>query len=815
MKRLPRLRVILGALLAALVVLHVWNLIRVDSKGLSAGVEPLFERSRQIEERARPEYQDYALATLPANSKNGDFVRLDDRLADANVVEAPTLTSAGVESILFSLEMDDSGRSGLVAPNDDVTQSIRDGVLRLSGHGGVGFVSNVAPIDVERQQIGDIVIRARASKQTRMTLGWAQDANPDNPFKNQLDMTLEASEELQTYVIDASEVLRRGLGPEDAVGHIFLRPSSIADADLEIDFIRFVSKRALYLASANGVVYESVRGELRPAIYMLTDQSLHWTINVPESAPSLDFGTGLLDDSGPVRFSVAVIENDQSRVIHEISMDGSAEWQDASIDLSEWAGRSVTVELGADSSSPLTVALWSSPVVRSAPRDRYNVVVILEDTLRADYLSTYGYGRETSPNKTDAFSRQGVVFEYAFSQATKTRPSVPSIMTGLYPLATGVWHFSDVLSDRYLTLAEILRNQGYVTASFIQNGNAGASSGLHQGFDVLRDERMMSGPSDEVLGEPAFDWLEKHRDENFFLYLHAIDPHGPYDPEPPYDNWYEDEKGRGSAVEAGFRYEPEGMDTATDNERRARYAGEIRYNDALIPGFLDKLRELGLDRNTLVVLLSDHGEYMGEHGDWEHRPPGFTPVIRVPLMFLYPAAFPDARRITENVQLVDVVPTILDLGGIDRSGLLIQGESLVDLIEGRDPEYWQNRVVISEEPTAMLKEDPCTCASLIYRNWHLVASTWTWPGGPLVSWFPTPQAVAKLRVFDFHEDPQEEGLFWSFLPDLHLRWLHYRTVSRLQELNGSIHSRLTADDDASKRLDPATIEHLRGLGYVN
>ena len=126
-----------------------------------------------------------------------------------------------------------------------------------------------------------------------------------------------------------------------------------------------------------------------------------------------------------------------------------------------------------------------------------------------------------------------------------------------------------------------------------------------------------------------------------------------------------------------------------------------------------------------------------------------------------------------------------------------------------------DRVVVSQEPHAMIKEKPCPCASLIYRNWHVVASTWTWPGGPLVSLFPTPQAIAKLRVYDFHKNPREEGVSWTFLPDLHLRWLHYDAITRLMEVDGAIHARITADDDASRRLDPETLEHLRGLGYVN
>ena len=814
--RMTKFRIIAGVLFLALVTLHVWNHARVDTGGLSAGVEPLIERSQEIQRRARPEYQDHVLATLPPSSSNGAFYRLDDLLGKATVDTAPDLDASGTEAILYALEMDDPAESGLEAPNGDVKQTLEDGVLRLSDHGGSGYVTNVTPINVLRENIGDIVIRARASQQTRLKLGWSKTDQTDNPFANQLDLTLEASDEFQTYVVNARNVLRRGLGgADDSLAQIFIRPSSVAAVDLEIDFIRFISKEAFYLAAINGVVHEDIGDELRQAVYMLTDQVLSWQVDVPLRTPFLELGQGLLDDDVPVRFTVTVADAGETEVVHAATIDSAASWDDVSIDLTPWAGRTVSLGLQVEAASERTVALWSNPRVRSAPRNRLNIVVVLEDTLRADYLSTYGYIRETSPNKTAVLAEQGVIFEHAFSQATKTRPSVPSIMTGLYPTATGVWHFSDVLSDRYLTIAEILRSQGFVTASFIQNGNAGAYAGLHQGFDVLRDGKLMRWTTKNILSGPVFEWLEDHRDQNFFLYLHAIDPHGPYTPEPPFNQWYLDEQGRGSAVKAGGRYEPEGMTEATDEERRARYAGEIRYNDSLVPGFLDKLQELDLADDTLVVFLSDHGEYMGEHGDWEHRPPGFTPVIRVPLMMLYPRRLAEPRRIAENVQLVDVVPTILELAEIDYGDVLLQGESLVELIEGRNMDYWRDRVVVSQEPHAMIREKPCPCASLIYRNWHLVASTWTWPGGPLVSWFPTPQAIAKLRVFDFHEDPAEAETLWSFLPDLHLRWVHYDAISRLMAIDGKIHEQITADDAAGRRLDPETIEHLRGLGYVN
>ncbi len=813
-RSLLRPRVILSVLLLMLVALHVANHVRVDAGGLSAAIEPLIERARELEGRARPEYQSHALATLPPSEINGAFYRLDERLAEAKVAHAPKLEASGDAAVLYALGMDEAD-SGLVAPNDDVKQRLQQGVLHLSDHGGTGYLTNVTPITVRRDEIGDIVIRARATRRTRLTLAWSKEAGPTNPFKHQVDISIEQSDEAQSYVINARDILRRGLGPDDPVAHIFLRPSAVADADLEIEYIRFISKLGVFLSAINGVVHEDIGGEMRPAIYMLTDQTLLWSIDVPAETPRLDLGQGLLGGDVPVHFSVTVEYDGAKNVVHDAQVSSTSSWQDVSIDLQRWAGKSVTVGLHAKAESPKTLALWSSPRIRSARKDRLNVVIILEDALRADYLSTYGYGRETSPNKTALMDRQGIVFEHAFSQANKTRPSVPSIFTGLYPTATGVWHFSDFLSERYLTLAEIMRNQGFVTASFIQNGNAGAYAGLHQGFEVLRDARLMGKATESVLGEPVFEWMQKHRDQNFFLYLHAIDPHGPYAPNPPFDKWYLDAKGRGAAVTAAPRFEPEGMTEPTDEERRARYAGEIRHNDTLIPAFFEKLRELDLYEDTLVIFLADHGEFMGEHGEWEHAPPGLTPVIRVPLMMHYPRRFAEARRIPENVQLVDVVPTILDVAGIDRSGLLLQGESLVDLIEGRNLDHWRDRLVVSEEPTAMIREDPCPCASLIYRNWHLVASTRTWPAGPLVRWFPTAQAIAKLRVFDFHEDPAEEGLFWSFMPDLNLRWRHYNAVRRLMEIDGSVHARITADEDASKHLDPETLEHLRGLGYID
>jgi arylsulfatase A-like enzyme len=442
------------------------------------------------------------------------------------------------------------------------------------------------------------------------------------------------------------------------------------------------------------------------------------------------------------------------------------------------------------------------------------VIVLLEDALRADYLSTYGYELDTSPNKTRLMQERGIQFDWAVSQATKTRPSVPSLMTSMYPTATGVWHFSDMLSERYLTLAEILRAQGFATGSFIQNGNAGPYAGLHQGFSELYDEQLMERAAEEMYGPRVFSWLERHRDQNFMLYLHVMDPHGPYEPPPPFDQWYQELGGSGTPEAWDGRLEPRSVSDPTREGRQRRYAGEIRHNDALLPRLLERLEELGLAENTLLVLLADHGEYMGEGGRWEHHPPGLMPVIHVPLMMVYPKRFQEPRRIEDPVQLVDVMPTVLELAGVDRADLLLQGESLVDLIDGRNPERWRDRLVISEEPMAMIKDRPCRCASLIRRDQHVVSSTYFWParGGRL---FPKLLPFVNTRVYRFRDDPTEENPLLSALPDLYVRWSAFDVLSELHAANMTTQRRLTEGEHVDVQLDPDTLEHLRGLGYVN
>jgi len=794
----------------ALVGVHAYNAARLDVSELRANAEPLLARARAISEQARPEYEDLALAKLPPNPLNGPFYRLDDQLHEAETIEEPTGVVTADGAIVHAFEFDDGGSPGLVAANGGGALTVDAGLLKVPEGGRDDYLTNAEPMAVPADDIGDVLIRARADREAWIRLAWSKEEDPEELWEHMLDIALLGDGEFHTYVINGREALRRGLQPEDRLTRLLMMP---ADTDVEIDFIRFLSKRSRFLDADHGVLYETLGAQMRKVLYMLPNQTLEWTIEVPRDSPVLEFGNGVLLDGHPNTFEVRLIAGEQNVALHGQTLERAVEWHDFRYDLAPWAGQSIKLRLVV-TGDPENVAFWSNPILHSAPKQPFNVIILLEDALRADYLSAQGYPLDTSPNKIKLMNERGIQFDWAISQATKTRPSVPTLMTSLYPTATGVWHFSDMLSHRYLTLAEIMRSQGFATSSFIQNGNAGPYAGLHQGFSELYDEAIMGQATEEIFGDRVLSWLESHRDRNFFAYLHAIDPHGPYDPPQPFDAWFRETPDDGTPVTREDHFEPASITAPTSEGRKMRYAGEIQHNDALLPVLLDKLDELGLTENTLVIFMSDHGEYMGENGFWEHHPPGLMPVIHVPLMMTYPKRFKDAKRIEEVVQLIDVMPTVLELAAVDRQELLMEGDSLVDLIEGRDAERWRNRVAISEEPEIMEKQRPCPCASALHQDWHLISSTRFWPprGG---SFFPSLQAFAKTRVYEFREDPTEESMLFSFLPDLYVRWAFSDLISDLRDTNMTTWRKLTAGEGVDLQLDPATLERLKGLGYVN
>lgn len=828
----------LGFLLGAgLALVSVVNHFRIQGATLQRQLGAVIARSEYIRDHARPGYQDEILASLPANPLNGPFFRLDERLAEAVAIREPARPEGGeATEILFSYEFEAGGGGGLEAARERSSTKLEDGVLVVA-HDAADYLTNTRALDVPKDELGDIVIRARVRRGRNLRLSWSADPALDDawegPGKPKLDVPLIADGEFHTYIINAKAALTFGMRIGDHLQRIYVRPSDAPRDKVEIEFIRFVSKRSKYRLRPRGPSYETLGGELRRVLYMLPDQEIRYRLRVPEDAPRIDFGAGLLVPGRPVRFRLALRDAAGVTPLYDETLADTSRWRDSRIDLSLWAGQDVELTLAVDG-APENVAFWSSPIVSSRPKKRFNMILVLEDTLRSDHLSTYGYARPTAPFKDRLMAERGIVFLNAVSQATMTRPSVASMMTSLLPTATGVWKFTDMLSDNYLTLAEVLRSQGFVTASFIQNPNAGPVAGLHQGFDVLFDPETTAPGAfvgnapgafvdkqgevfpkpEELFSAGLMRWIEAHPDRNFFLYLHTTDPHGPYEPPEEYRSWYQDPGGH-TPVPPYDRVDAPWVEAPTLEGRRALYDGEIRRNDSVLEGFVGDLERRGFQRDSLLVFLSDHGEHLGEHGIWEHHPPGYRQVTGVQFMFVPPERFETGRRISETVGLIDLMPTLLELAGVDANGLLMQGDSLVGLLDGDGGSTaWRDRVVLSEEPMSMDKANPSrqqglrVIGSFFYRDWHFIASRQFWPR----RWVPE---SLRLKVFHLSKELDEEPL-WSFAPDVLMRLRFAHLLDSVQKNDYAARRSWTSEEqDATHRMDPEALEQLKALGYVD
>lgn len=337
--------------------------------------------------------------------------------------------------------------------------------------------------------------------------------------------------------------------------------------------------------------------------------------------------------------------------------------------------------------------LWLAPGRRPAP----NVLLITVDTLRADHLGAYGYGRPTSPN-LDALAKESLLYRRAFSQAPETNPSLSSLMTSHYPHETQVLRNYHQLPSGAVTLAELVKTAGWRTGAVISNFSLRRGSGFEQGFDDY-DDRMedVATPKWEGIERvapkttaAALEWLRQHRRERFFLWVHYMDPHIPYTPPSPYNTMFlQDPNGPNGlpaqlpllSVNTGTGGIPFSAQLGTERDARyyvSQYDGEIRFLDHWLGELLKEVRALGLLDRTVIVFTADHGEGMGEHEYYFNHPEFvYSALLHVPLLLRLPGGSPGSREFPEPVALVDVLPTILHLLSLE-SPPAIKGRNLLN-----------------------------------------------------------------------------------------------------------------------------------------
>jgi arylsulfatase A-like enzyme len=513
-------------------------------------------------------------------------------------------------------------------------------------------------------------------------------------------------------------------------------------------------------------------------------------------------------------------------------------WERQPVDLSEFAGRNVQLTLSVSGEGQGIPGLWGTPIIRSrtamaadAPR---GVILIQADTLRPDHLGLYGHKRDTAPFLARV-AAEGAVFKNVYAQAGWTKVSTSSIMTSLYPSTHGVFSIDDRLPAAATTLAEVYREAGYATLSLSSVMFTGQYTNLHQGFEELHEQSSLVDATGAFTSKTAreyvdraTDWIERHRDAPFFLYLHVFDPHSPYEPRRPYDAMWADPAKRDEHVKqlASLRKtiaDPflAGRGMATPEEMvkagvdpaaylahdKDWYDSSIRALDAELARLFERLRATGLDRNTAVVFLSDHGEEFHEHGRMWHGQSTYGEMVRVPLVVRWPDRVPAGGVIDEPVQLIDVMPTLLDVSRLQPPQGL-QGQSLAPLLQtsggntggGAPPEGWRRRPAIVEKQPMGQPGYPNESESyaIIDGGWKLIHNK------------ARPAERPEFELFDTARDPFDQVNVADQHPDI---------VQRLAKaLDGwravAVAARLKPDSETTGNLTPEQLQRLRSLGYV-
>ena len=407
-------------------------------------------------------------------------------------------------------------------------------------------------------------------------------------------------------------------------------------------------------------------------------------LTLPERDPVLQVGLGYLQaQTKPgveIRFRMLIGRGRRApeAILDEVittARDGA--WADREISLAAWAGRKVRVTLTTESSSgpELAWGAWSSPEIfpRQADPAAWNVVLLVLDTLRADRLGSYGHTRPTSPN-LDALAARSFRFETAISQSSWTRPSHRSMFTGLYPLSQGG------LSSP--PIAEVLWRNGFRTQAITGGAQLRYRFGFSRGFESHAIDKWVRGV------ERVVDTFESDRHRRHFVFLHSYEIHDPY---------VHTELAAGmDPGRVGARFTRRGLarldGKPTDAERRyieALYDSGIRYADAQVGRLFGELERRGLLERTLLIVTSDHGEEFWEHGHWGHGRTMYDEQSRVPLILHVPEAMraalglgEGARTIRQQVRLVDLYPTLLDLLGIPLTHT-VHGRSLRPTLHGQ------------------------------------------------------------------------------------------------------------------------------------
>jgi arylsulfatase A-like enzyme len=459
-----------------------------------------------------------------------------------------------------------------------------------------------------------------------------------------------------------------------------------------------------------------------------------------------------------------------------------------------------------------------------------NVLVIVTDTLRRDFLDCYGASWHASP-ATDMAAAAGVLFANQIAQSTWTLPSTASLLTGQFPSSHGAVTQGRPVSKSSPFLAESFGRAGFHAGAFTENFHILPRNGFGRGLDefwavwlpwvfdnsvLYRITGLLRLPTIDlsekdaypetvtspdqvnwdarVTTDRALGWLDGLDESPFFAYIHYMGPHGPYGPPeylletpPPAVPVVDHPRDMGGGLPLGKKGEP--VSDAELHTMKTLYAADILYVERQIERVFEWLDASGRAAETIVVLTSDHGEEFYEHGAWNHGGSAFDEVLRVPLVITMPGAAGAGLRIEEVTRHIDVMPTLLDLAGVEPPDG-IQGRSLRPLVEGGS----MDDPVPAYTEVFPIRPAGCEIVSLVTPPHKIIRVSL--------------DGVTDVMLFDLAADPGELDNIVSALSDI-----YEGLLSDVDVWDGV--ARLYTPDTDAVPLDPGTLKKLKSLGYIN